>query len=88
MITRSQYEVLCGITETLPLVVDVKYGKYSWQSVSEAAVMKLVKIGALVSEITGELGNYQLSFKPTTKAHALKIEYEANARAERRERRR
>lgn len=88
MITRSQYDVLCGMSDRFPLVVQVKYGRYSWQSVSEAAVMALVQMGAITSQITGELGDHQLTFRPTVKAHALKEEYEANNKAERRGRRR
>lgn len=76
MITHAMYDVLKGMSVTFPLRVNVKYGNYAWESVSEGAVQKLVSAGAVEGTIEGELGDYTLVFRPTVKAQAMLEEYE------------
>ena len=76
MISRQQYEILCGISDSCPMRVSVKFGHFAWATISESAVAKLVKEGLLKSAIEGELGDNTLVFTPTPKASAAKLEYE------------
>jgi hypothetical protein len=83
MITKAQYQMLTS----LPFSVKVEWGKANWpDGFTESGIAKLVQMKAVVSRITGELGNYTVLFEPTTKADDLKREYEAGSKAERKER--
>jgi hypothetical protein len=72
MISHAMYDVLKGMSTTEPMKVTRLWGKYNWQSISEGAVEKLVRLQAVRSALVGD----ELHFWPTPKAEGLMREYE------------